>query len=61
MICRSDLQAEQLHILQNRLFGNRNVVEVTFPYQLRICIDGCKLHAQGFLKNMDEQKLGCNY
>ena len=43
------------------LFGNQTVVGVVFSYQLSICIGVCTLHVEGFLRNIEEQKLGNNY
>ena len=50
MIRRSDLQSEQLHVLQSGLFGNQTILGVIFSDQLSICIGDCTLLVEGFLK-----------
>ena len=60
MIDRSDLQAEQLDVLQSGLFGSQTVMGVLFSDQLSICIGDCRLRVQGFLRDKKEQKLGDN-
>ena len=59
MIRKSDLQAEQFHVLQSGLFSKANCSGSNIFDQLSIYIGDCTLRVQGFLKNKEELGNNC--